>query len=191
MYSSIVKKFLMAISGIFLMIFLIQHLIINLTSLFPDNGATFNAISHFMGNNFMIQFVLQPVLIFGVCFHFIMGFILEFTNVRSRNQQYIKYDASASWASKNMIISGSVILAFLVLHFYDFWLPEIDYKYIKGGELDPGRYFHELQEKFHNDIIRTLIYCLSFVLLGLHLSHGFSSSFQSMGISGEKKIVFE
>ena len=129
MYSSIVKKILMAISGIFLMLFLIQHLTINLTSLLPDDGNTFNNISHFMGYNPIIQFILQPILIFGVCFHFIMGFILELANYRARNVKYVQHETSASWASKNMIISGLVILAFLALHFYDFWLPEIEYKY--------------------------------------------------------------
>ena len=68
MQSSIVKKVLMALSGIFLMIFLLQHLSINLTSLIPDDGKTFNAISHFMGYNPIVQFVLQPILIFGVFF---------------------------------------------------------------------------------------------------------------------------
>jgi len=191
MYSSIIKKILMAISGVFLMIFLIQHLIINLTSLLPDNGATFNTISHFMGHNPIVQFILQPILIFGVFFHFIMGFILEFSNFQARKKKYIIYDADATWASKNMIISGCVILAFLMLHFYDFWIPEIDYKYIKGYAMDNSRYFHELQEKFQGDSVRTIIYCFSFILLGLHLNHGFSSSFQSMGVGGKQKLFLK
>ena len=189
MYSSIVKKILMAISGIFLMLFLIQHLTINLTSLFPDDGNTFNKISHFMGYNPIVQFILQPILIFGVCFHFIMGFILELTNYKARNVKYIKHETSSSWASKNMIISGLVILVFLALHFYDFWIPEIEYKYIDGSEMDSAKYFSELKERFHNNILRTSIYCISFILLGLHLSHGFSSSFQSIGTNAKYKLI--
>ena len=137
----------MALSGIFLMIFLLQHLAINLTSLIPDNGETFNTISHFMGYNPIVQFVLQPILIFGVCFHFVMGFILEYQNRKARVQKYILHKTRSSWISRNMIISGLVILAFLILHFDDFWLPEINDKYINPVLPDPEKYFFHLQEQ--------------------------------------------
>jgi succinate dehydrogenase / fumarate reductase cytochrome b subunit len=93
--------------------------------------------------------------------------------------------SGASWASRNMIISGLVILAFLVMHLYDFWIPEMVYKYIEPiKEINPDRYFSELQEKFYaGGIIKVALYSISFILLGLHLSHGFSSSIQSMGIT--------
>tara|TARA_B100000902_G_C27302941_1_gene913855 strand:+ start:1545 stop:2195 length:651 start_codon:yes stop_codon:yes gene_type:complete len=187
MKSSILKKVLMALSGIFLMIFLIQHLAINLTSLIPDDGKTFNQISHFMGYNPLVQFILQPILIFGVCFHFVMGFILEYQNRKARNQKYIYHKTKSSWISKNMIITGLVILGFLALHFYDFWIPEIEYKYIEMGLSDPTKYFHELKEKFYGETFRTIIYCLSFMLLGMHLNHGLSSSFQSIGLSSSRE----
>ena len=76
--SSIARKISMALSAIFLMVFLLQHFAINLTSVFSAD--IFNQISHFMGTNPLVQFVLQPILIFGVIFHFVMGFILEFRN---------------------------------------------------------------------------------------------------------------
>ena len=82
--SSIGRKLIMALSGAFLIIFLTQHLLINLTSLIPDNGKLFNIISHFMGNNPLVQFVLQPVLIAGVIIHFTMGMYLEILNQRTR-----------------------------------------------------------------------------------------------------------
>ena len=178
--SSIAKKVAMALSGLFLMLFLAQHFFINMTSVFsPD---VFNSISHFMGNNPLVQFVIQPILIVGVIFHFIMGFVLDFKNRSARPIAYAKNNgaANSSWASRNMIISGSVILAFLGLHFYDFWFPEMVYKYVEGSPLDATRYFHELAEKFESPV-RTALYCISFVLLSLHLQHGFSSSFQSVG----------
>jgi len=191
--SSIGRKLIMALSGAFLIVFLTQHLIINLTSLIPDDGKVFNFISHFMGNNPIVQFVLQPVLILGVVIHFVMGMYLEILNQRSRQISYVRYSgkSGASWASRNMIISGLVILAFLVMHFYDFWVPEMVYKYIEFNPLDENRYFHELQEKFYTGgIVKLVLYCVSFVLLGLHLSHGFSSSLQSMGITkGPIKMV--
>ena len=75
MQTSIIKKFAMAISGLFLIIFLLQHFIINITSVFSES--IFNQFSHFMGKNFVVQFIAQPILIFGVIFHFVMGFYLE------------------------------------------------------------------------------------------------------------------
>jgi succinate dehydrogenase / fumarate reductase cytochrome b subunit len=182
--SSIAKKVAMALSGLFLMLFLTQHFFINVTSLFsPD---TFNSISHFMGNNPLVQFVIQPILIIGVVFHFIMGFVLDIKNRNARPKAYAKYNgaANASWASRNMIVSGSVILAFLGLHFYDFWVPEMIYKYVDVNPLDATRYFQELVHKFESPI-RTALYCVSFLLLSLHLWHGFNSSFQSVGFNNK------
>ncbi len=191
--SSIGRKLIMALSGVFLIVFLTQHLVINLTSLIPDNGKVFNFISHFMGNNPVVQFILQPILILGVMIHFIMGMYLEVLNRRSRQTSYVVYSgkSGASWASRNMIISGLVILSFLIMHFYDFWVPEMVYKYVEFNPLDENRYFHELQEKFYKGgVVKLFLYCVSFVLLGLHLSHGFSSSLQSMGITrGPIKIA--
>ena len=174
----------MALSGLFLVVFLTQHFTINLTSVFSEN--IFNKISHFMGNNFVVQFILQPILIFGVVFHFIMGFILEYINRKSRDTSYVSFKGSSNsnWMSRNMIYSGIVILSFLGLHFYDFWIPEINYKYVEVLPLDQDRYYQELVHKFESPI-RTTIYSLSFVFLALHLYHGFSSSFQSIGFNNK------
>ena len=184
MNSSIGRKILMALSGIFLVVFLTQHFLINITSVFSEN--LFNTLSHFMGNNPLVQFILQPVLIFGVIFHFVMGFYLEILNSKSRKKNYSKYSGSsnASWISRNMIFSGGVILIFLVLHFIDFWIPEMNYKYVEVLPEDPNRYFEELVHKFESPI-RTLIYSLSFVFLALHLLHGFSSSFKTVGVNSK------
>ena len=130
--SSIARKFAMALSALFLIVFLLQHMSINMLSVIdPD---TFNAVSHFMGTNPLVQFLLQPVLIFGVCFHFIVGFILEYKNWTSREVKYANYrgSANASWMSRNMIYSGIAILLFLGLHFYDFWIHEITVKFVQG-----------------------------------------------------------
>ena len=184
MSSSIGRKILMALSGIFLVVFLTQHFLINITSVFSEN--LFNTLSHFMGNNPLVQFILQPILIFGVVFHFVMGFYLEILNSKSRKKNYSKYSGSsnASWISRNMIFSGGVILIFLVLHFIDFWIPEMNYKYVEVLPEDPNRYFEELVHKFESPL-RTLIYSLSFVFLALHLLHGFSSSFKTVGVNSK------
>jgi len=182
--SSIARKVAMALSALFLIMFLIIHLAVNLTSLFSEQ--LFNEMSHFMGTNPLIQFAMQPVLIFGVVFHFVMGFILEWKNKKARNVQYVKYNggANASWMSRNMIYSGLVILAFLVLHFVDFWFPEMNHKYIEVLPEDPSRYFAELQHKFVSPL-RVGAYVIAFVLLALHLLHGFQSAFQSVGFNNK------
>lgn len=182
--SSIAKKVAMALSGLFLILFLAQHFFINSTSVFsPD---TFNSISHFMGNNPLVQFVIQPILIVGVIFHFTMGIVLEIKNNSARPISYAKNNgaANSSWASRNMIVSGLVVLAFILLHFYDFWVPEMVYKYVDVNPLNETRYFEELTHKFVSPV-RTAIYCVSFVLLSLHLWHGFNSSFQSVGFNNK------
>jgi succinate dehydrogenase / fumarate reductase cytochrome b subunit len=188
--SSIGRKFAMAISAFFLMFFLLQHFVINLTSIFPDHGVTFNNLSHFMGTNPLVQYLMQPILIFGVVFHFVMGFDLE---IKNRNAQKISYAknngaANSTWMSRNMIWSGLAILAFIVLHFIDFWFPELNTKFVQGdwSGLHNGefRYFHELQEKFHNPA-RVGAYIGAFEFLAMHLLHGFNSAFQSMGANNK------
>lgn len=191
--SSIGRKFAMALSAFFLMIFLVMHVSINFTSVF--SAELFNNMSHFMGTNPVIQGLMQPILIIGVIFHFVMGFILEAKNKASRGVGYAKNAASnnSTWMSRNMLISGLVILAFLGLHFYDFWIHEMTVKYVNGdmsGLIDPNnadsgfRYYEELRAKFE-DPWRVIIYAVSFVLLALHLLHGFNSAFQSLGANNK------
>lgn len=188
--SSIGRKFMMALSAFFLMFFLLMHLSINAISIFSED--TFNIASHFMGTNPLIQFLMQPILILGVVYHFVMGFVLELKNKSARVVKYARNHGSANstWMSRNMIYSGLAILAFLVLHFIDFWIPEINTKYINGdmtGLLADGesfRYYEELRHKFVSPI-RVGAYVLAFVFLALHLLHGFSSAFQSVGANNK------
>ena len=182
--SSIARKVAMALSALFLVFFLIIHLAVNITSLFSES--VFNELSHFMGTNPLIQFALQLVLIFGVVFHFVMGFVLELKNKSARTIKYVNYNgaANASWMSRNMIYSGLAILAFIAIHFLGFWIPELKYKYVEFLPSDPNRYFHELHEKFANPL-RVGAYVTAFVFLALHLLHGFQSAFQSLGFNNK------
>ena len=191
--SSIARKIAMALSGFFLVFFLLFHCTVNMTSVFSAD--VYNQFSHFLGNNFLVQTLMQPVLVFGIVFHFVLGFILEIRNNKARSVKYAKYKggANAPWVSRNMIISGLVVLAFLGYHFADFFIPELVYKYIEVNPKDATRYMPELLHKFESPI-RVGIYVVSFVLLGLHLWHGFASAFQSMGVnnkytSGLKKFT--
>lgn len=188
--SSIARKFAMALSAFFLIIFLLIHVSVNLLSVFSEE--VFNTASHFMGTNPVIQFAMQPVLILGVVFHFVMGMILERKNRKAVGVSYAQNNgaANSTWMSRNMIFSGMAILAFIVLHFIDFWIPEIKYKFIDVLPEDPNRYFTELQHKFVSPI-RVGAYVIAFVFLALHLLHGFQSAFQSMGLNNKYTKSFE
>ncbi|MDF1674462.1 MAG: succinate dehydrogenase cytochrome b subunit [Vicingaceae bacterium] len=183
--SSVGRKILMALSGFFLLFFLLQHFVINFLSVLSADA--FNETSHFMGTNPLIQYILQPVLLFGVLFHLGMGIYLDLQNKKARPVKYAmnKPGENASWMSRNMIITGIMIMLFLGLHFYDFWIPEIKDKFIDGIWDNPTKYYEHLVHKFA-DPVRVGIYVLAFVFLALHLLHGFQSAFQSVGFNHRK-----
>jgi len=182
--SSLARKYAMALSAFFLIFFLLIHVAVNLLSVCsPD---VFNIASHFMGTNPLIQFAMQPILILGVVFHFVMGFILELKNKSARSVKYYKNNgaANSTWMSRNMVYSGLAILAFLVMHFKHFWVHEMAYKYIEKSPSNPNRYYEELVHTFQ-DPITIVVYVIAFVFLALHLLHGFNSAFQSMGLNNK------
>lgn len=178
--SSLGRKIVMSLSGFFLITFLLVHLGINLT-LFVG-ADTFNAASHFMATNPVIQ-VMQYVLAAGFIIHIIMGIRLELKNKASRPIKYTKNNAAANsgWASRNMIYTGILVLLFLVLHLKDFFIE------IKFGEVHDD---YLLVTQLFSNPIYVVIYVLAFILLGLHLSHGFQSAFTSVGARAPKYLKF-
>jgi|SRR5690625_1367784 len=179
--TTVARKFAMGISGLFLVLFLLMHVTVNFMS--TISADIYNSLSGFMGYNFLVQLLLQPILIIGVVFHFVMGMVLEFNNKQARPVPYVKYDKSSNttWMSRNMIYTGLVILLFLGLHMYDFFFPEVGHKFNTGYEIAQAQDFYAvLVEKFQ-DPIRVGIYVISFIFLMLHLLHGFYGSFQSVG----------
>ncbi|HAB90397.1 MAG TPA: succinate dehydrogenase [Bacteroidetes bacterium] len=209
--SSLSRKYIMAFSGLFLILFLTQHMTINLLSVVDslrlnifgaEESNLFNQAAYFMGNNPVVQFALQPVLIAGFMLHMLMAFVLQAKNAAARpdGYQYGNKARAYNWASMNMLITGGVVIGFLGLHFYDFWIPEITAKYVTGkahiGDspateailADVNRFYPELVHRMKYPW-RVAIYCVSFVLLGLHLNHGFQSSFQTTGVSQGKYVA--
>ena len=180
----------MALSALFLVFFLLIHVSVNLLSIFSEDA--FNTASHFMGTNPLIQFLMQPILMIGVIFHFVMGFVLEFKNKKAQGVQYVKNNgaANSTWMSRNMIYSGLAILGFLVLHLFHFWAHEMNYKYIEKLPSNPTRYYEELVHTFQNPIV-VGVYVVAFVFLALHLLHGFQSAFQSMGLNNKYTKGYE
>ena len=176
--SSVGRKVVMSLSGLFLITFLLVHLGVNLT-LFAGSE-TFNGASHFMATNPVIQ-VMQYVLAAGFIFHIFMGIKLELKNRASRPIKYEKNNAAANsgWASRNMIYTGILVLLFLLLHLKDFFVR------IKFGEVHDD---YELVTQLFKNPLYVLIYVVAFVLLGIHLSHGFQSAFTSVGARAPKYL---
>lgn len=175
--SSVARKFWMAITGIFLVTFLVVHLTVNLFLFISPE--LFNEASHFMATNPLIQ-VMQFVLAAGFIVHIAMGVKLTLQNKSARpiGYAYENAGASSSWASRNMIYTGGLVMVFLVLHMRHF--------------------FYEIKftDNVHDDYILVtslfsiwyyaLFYVLAFVGLGIHLNHGFQSAFQSVGWKNSK-----
>ena len=123
--SSIGRKLLMSLSGLFLVVFLIIHLSINLLLLVPDGGQMFNVAANFMALP-LIKYGLQPVLFAGFIIHIIYAAILTAQNNKARGSA--KYASGNNtkdvmWASKNMFVLGLTVSAFLVVHLVDYWVP--------------------------------------------------------------------
>ncbi len=178
--SSVGRKVVMSLSGLFLITFLLVHLGVNLTLFISKD--TFNGASHFMATNPVIQ-VMQYVLAAGFIFHIIMGIWLELKNRASRPIKYAKNNAAANsgWASRNMIYTGILVLLFILLHLKDFFVQ------IKFGEVHDD---YELVTQLFKNPIYVLIYAIAFVLLGIHLSHGFQSAFTSIGARAPKYLKY-
>jgi len=175
--SSVAKKIAMSLSGLFLVMFIFVHLAINLTLIYPGKEA-FDAAVEFMGTNPLIQ-VMQPILFLGFFFHIGMGIYLELGNRANRPVKYAKLNAgaAASWASRNMIWTGLGVLVFLLLHFYNYFIP------FKTEDI-PDHY--ALVTGLFKDPVFTALYVFAFISLGIHLSHGFQSAFQSLGMPREE-----
>ena len=120
--ASIGRKFLMSITGLFLIMFLLVHMAINLLLIFDDSGDLYNMAAHFMATNPMIK-VMEPVLAIGFIVHIIWSLIITLQNMRARPVGYNKTQQSvnSTWASRNMLILGAMLFVFMGLHLYHFW----------------------------------------------------------------------
>lgn len=194
--ASIGRKFIMSISGIFLLMFICVHLGINLLLLFDDSGELFNLGAHFMATNPLIK-IMEPVLGLGFVVHIIWSFLISLQNYKARPVGYDKSNAgySSTWASRNMLVLGSLVLVFLVMHIIQFFIP------VKTGGLESviidGVEMHNtyllVSELFKSSVLFCILYMIGGGLLGFHLGHGFWSAFQTIGMSNKywlKRLQF-
>ena len=176
LFSSVSKKFVMALAGLFLLMFLPVHLIINLMLLKSD-PVPFTSAAHFMSTFPLIK-VIEILLIAALLIHFIYGISLQIQNWLARPVGYVSGSkAETSFFSKFMIWTGLSILTFLALHFFNFYFIKLGF--VRGDPED----FYTLAHNLFKIPAYNYIYLTCFVLLGLHLYHAFSSAFQTLGLN--------
>lgn len=196
--SSIGKKLIMGLTGLFLITFLIVHCSINSMIFFNDGGETFNHWAHFMGTNVIIR-VMEIGLFAGLILHIVQGFILTALNNKARPVKYEmnRPNQNSKWYSRSMGLLGTLLLLFLILHIYHFWTPSR-----LGGianirpleETTLASYnnqqalnlYAEMKMVFENNLWVVIVYILGVISLAWHLMHGFQSAFQTLGINHKR-----
>lgn len=186
--STLGKKLLMSLTGLFLILFLVVHLAGNLQLLIPDGGESFNIYAETMANNPFIRIVSIGNFAF-ILLHVVYSIILSLQNKSARPIGYAVSGASTNspWSSRNMGILGTLILIFLLVHLKSFWYEfkfgEIPTAVYEGVTYKDG---FKVVAEIYSQPIYVLFYVLSMGILGFHLSHGFASAFQTLGLNHVK-----
>ena len=185
--SSLTKKLIMALAGLFLMVFLLVHLTINLFMLLPDNGELFKSAVHFMTTNPLIK-IFEIVLFSGFILHMFVGVILFIKNLVSRPVRYYKSNKSeTSFFSKYMFYTCAVVFIFLLIHFMNFY-------FVKLGWVSPPsgievHDFYSMAIVLFSNKIYSVVYIILIVLLGFHLNHALQSGIQTIGFNHNRYTV--
>ena len=187
--SSIGKKVIMSLSGLFLIAFLCVQLTLNLFLILDNSGELFNHGANFMATNPVIK-IVEPILALGFIIHIIWASVLTLQNQKARPVKYAQRNQgqNATWASRNMYILGALVLVFLIIHLYNFWwnikiTGNLAHVVIDGVEMEDT--YLLVSSLFKSSIAYCALYIIGAILLGLHLTHGFWSAFQSIGFSNQ------
>ena len=186
--STLGRKLIMALTGLFLCTFLVVHLLGNLQMLKGDEGEAFNKYAYFMGHSPLIQTVAIGNYVF-ILLHIFTSIALTQINKQARPQRYAYSGDSnnSHWTSRNMGILGSIIFIFLVIHLKNFWYE------MKFGDVEMVTYGSEtvkdlykvVENAFQNPLY-VGFYVISMVMVAFHLYHGFASAFQTLGLNHPK-----
>jgi succinate dehydrogenase / fumarate reductase, cytochrome b subunit len=185
--SSIGRKVLMALTGLFLILFLAVHLAGNLQLLKDDGGQAFNVYAKFMTTNPLIKVVSYGNYAF-ILLHIFMAIVLSRKNRAARGAEgYAVGGKSSTWASRNMGILGTLILIFLIIHMKDFWaqmhwggIPTATYDGVEVKDL------YAIVSLAFSEPLYVIGYVVCMIGLAFHLWHGFSSAFQTLGLNHMK-----
>ena len=183
--SSLGKKVIMGITGLFLISFLLVHCAVNACIFVNDGGELFNKAAHFMGTNPVIR-TMEIVLFFGLILHIVQALVLTLHNNKSRPVKYAKTNGNANskWYSRSMGLLGTLLLFFLIIHLGHFWVKSrftgLE-KVIYGT--DEYENLYEVMQLIFSYGVVVVVYCISMVSLAYHLLHGFQSAFQTLGLN--------
>ncbi|MCW3108367.1 MAG: hypothetical protein JWQ09_2873 [Segetibacter sp.] len=197
--SSIGQKFVMALTGIFLISFLIIHVGLNACIWAGDDGQMFNTGANFMASMLVIR-IMEVGLFAGIIIHAVQGLVLAAANNSKRKVGYaIEYgERGSKWYSRSMGLLGTLLLLFLIMHIYHFWIPsrlggmwnirplqEVDYPNALGKQYH--NLYLEMIQVFQNPIV-VILYVLGCISLAYHLMHGFESAFRTIGVHNNRYL---
>ncbi|MBI5857297.1 MAG: succinate dehydrogenase cytochrome b subunit [Sphingobacteriales bacterium] len=185
--SPVGKKWVMALTGLFLITFLMVHVGLNACIWADDGGIMFNAAAHFMGSMVVIR-IIEIGLILGFVIHIIQGLVLEFQNRRKRGVAYKMSLGSrgSKWYSRSMGLLGTILLLFLILHWVHFWIPNRSHQgWLLGEELN---LYQEMKVTFQQEWV-VIVYVIGCISLAWHLLHGFQSAFRTIGVSNKRYLA--
>jgi succinate dehydrogenase / fumarate reductase cytochrome b subunit len=176
--SSLGKKYVMAATGLFLCIFLLEHLYGNLLLYKSDGGEAFNQYSHDLVHSILIR-IVEVVLFASIILHVYQALKLTNENNSARKIKYAvsKVDETSNWFSRNMGLTGSLILFFIVVHLYTFFVPYRITHEVTNSAL-------AVKTAFKSGVY-SLFYVIAVGILGFHLNHGFQSAFQTLGFNNK------
>ncbi len=187
--SSIGRKVVMSVTGVALILFLTFHCCMNVAALF--SGEAYNWICELLGANWYAVVATLGLAALAVI-HIVYAFLLTAQNRRARGNE--RYEVTAKpekveWASQNMLVLGIIILLGLLLHLFNFWYNMMFAELIGAHPIHhPADGFAWIQETFSN-VVYVILYIIWIVAIWFHLTHGFWSAMQTLGLSG--KIWFE
>lgn len=177
----------MSLAGLFLMVFLLVHLTINLFMLLPDGGELFRVTVHFMTTNPIIK-IFEVVLFSGFIIHMLVGVVLYIQNLMARPVGYYKSNRShTSFLSKYMIYTGAVVFIFLLIHFMNFYFVKLGWASAPAG-IDAHDFYSMAMLLFSNKVY-SLLYIVLILLLGFHLNHALQSGIQTLGFNHNRYTV--
>ena len=190
-FSSITKKIWMALLGLFLMLFLVVHLGINLCLLRDDDGKWFRAATHIMGTNYIVK-IFEVVLFGGFIFHILLGIILQLKNWLSRPVRYkVTNKTPTPFLSKYMIYTGAIVLTFLIIHLFNFFFIKFGWVSTHVPPLDDNEPdFLGVARYLFSQPAYSIFYIALIIGLGFHLYHAFQAAFQTLGLDHKTYTPF-
>ena len=180
----------MALLGLFLMVFLVIHLGINLCLLRNDGGRWFNDAAHFMGTNYVVK-VFEIVLFAGFIFHILLGIILQVQNWIARPLRYnVNNKTYTPFLSKYMIYTGGIVFVFLIIHFFNFYFIKLGWVSNPNVTLEGEPGFYVIAQALFAQPLYSFLYIILILVLAFHLNHAFQAAFQTLGLEHKQYSPF-